>query len=32
MGVRPEVRVVVADAKLLALPGDDERVGRLHLR
>jgi hypothetical protein len=29
MGVRPEAGVVVADAELLTLPGDDERVGAL---
>ena len=28
--VRPEVRVIVADADLAVLPGDDERLGRLH--
>ena len=31
MRVRPEPRVIVPDAKLATLPGDDERVG-LHAR
>ena len=30
MGVRPEMGVIVANTELLALPGDDERVGGFH--